>query len=232
LKITAEMQTPQHTLALAVAEDEATTKGLLPGATLQKIVHFELREEGTHVLCVSISYNERIMSKTEHLPFSGRVRSFRKLYQFVALPCLSVRTKATDLKPLEKSADARTAKQLSRYALEAQLENLAVERITLEKLTFEPHKPFASRSVNWDASPHLSTPTLANREVTQVAFLVEEQAAEEGKDEKEAAEAIRNEITKDGRTILGVLTIRWRSAMGTAGVLSTGWLTSRRKVKV
>lgn len=227
IKIAAEMQTPSQTVPLELAPpgEDAAKVGLKPGTSLQKIVRFDLREEGSHVLAVSLSYSESIMSRQETSTASGgRVRSFRKLYQFNAMPCLSVRTKATDLPPF--GADGKPGPRIprSRYALEAQLENLADGLITLEGLTFDPKPPFVSTSLNWDISqagfPDLEAPMLAPREITQVAFLIEE-GREEGVPEKE--------VLKDGREVLGVLTLRWRNLMGDPGTLSTGWLTSKRR---
>lgn len=58
-----------------------------PGQTLQRVVSFDLKDEGTHVLGVTVSYYEATAT-------SGRARTFRKLYQFVCKPSLIVRTKA------------------------------------------------------------------------------------------------------------------------------------------
>jgi hypothetical protein len=109
---------------------------------------------------------------------------------------------------------------MDRFILEAQLENLADGVISLEKVVFEPREPFQSRSLNWDLQ-HLDHPMMAHREINQVAFLLEESG--------ESGTPSKKEFTRDGRTILGVLTIRWRSEMGQAGVLSTGWLTTRKR---
>ena len=55
---------------------------------------------------------------------SGRVRTFRKLYQFVAQQLLSVRTKAGELK------DSKSG--LGRFLLEAQLENMGEGAVCFE----------------------------------------------------------------------------------------------------
>ena len=226
IKMAAEMRTPSQTVPLTFTPtgDETEKSGIAPGTSLQKIVRFELREEGSHVLAISLTYSENTVSKSANSASGGRVRTFTKLYQFSAQPCLSVRTKASDLPSTEVNSDKHVGPKLSRFALEAQLENLADGLITLERLTFEAKSPFKSTSLNWDL-PHLDAeqaiaPTLAPREVTQVAFLLEEQPI--------GGDATAKEFTKDKRVILGLLTIRWRSAMGEPGILSTGWLTSRR----
>ena len=229
VKIMAEMQTPSQVVQLPLVpeHDGALNSGMRTGDSLQKIILFDLREEGNHVLAVSVSYSETNMSKTQNSASSGRVRTFRKLYQFIAQPCLNVRTKASDLPPVEVEDEKSQTAKLSRYALEAQLENLADGPITLESLTLEAKSPFISTSLNWDVlHPHLkqpNLPVLGPREVTQVAFLIEED-----KGDSQVVSAPRKELTKDGRTILGQLSIQWRGAMGDPGLLSTGWLTSRK----
>lgn len=113
-------------LELEPAGDAAQSEGLKAGESLQKIVRFDLKEEGNHILAVSVSYTETRIGQDSQAA-SGRVRTFRKLYQFVAQPCLSVRTKASELPPLEvenKSLGPYGKTRLLRFALEAQLENV------------------------------------------------------------------------------------------------------------
>lgn len=128
VRIVAEMQTPSQvaSLELVPVDDTAQADGLQRGQSLQKIVRFDLKEEGNHILAVSVSYTETWMGGDSQAA-SGRVRTFRKLYQFVAQPCLSVRTKASELSPLEvedKSLGPYGRARLLRFALEAQLENV------------------------------------------------------------------------------------------------------------
>lgn len=131
------MQTPSQvaSLELESADDEtASTDGLDKGQSLQKIVRFDLKEEGNHILAVSVSYTETLMG-TDYQASSGRVRTFRKLYQFVAQPCLSVRTKASELPSVEvenKSLGPYGRTRLLRYALEAQLENVGDNAVVLK----------------------------------------------------------------------------------------------------
>lgn len=74
-----------------------------PGRTLQRIVSFDLKEEGNHVLGVTVSYYEATET-------SGRTRTFRKLYQFVCKPSLIVRTKVSPL-PSSSSSSSSTSSQ-------------------------------------------------------------------------------------------------------------------------
>jgi len=91
-----------------------------PGESLQKILRFELKEEGNHVLAVTVTYTETSLAG-EGKAASGKVRSFRKLYQFVAQQLLSVRTKAGEV-----------GSNAGKYLLEAQLENMGEGAVSLE----------------------------------------------------------------------------------------------------
>ena len=218
VRVAAEMQAPSGTTTLQISPNDQEAVKVNPGESLQKIVRFELREEGNHTLAVNLSYSETTVSKDQSAS-SGRVRTFRKLYQFVVRPCLGVRTKVSNL-PLGDSDVIQS--QATSYVLEAQLENLADGTITLDSATFNPKSAFHSTSLNWDAnssdSHHNDKPSMAPRDVFQIAFLVAQQKDGPGK-----------EVTKDGRILLGNLDIQWMTVMGDRGFLSTGWLTTKRK---
>lgn len=227
IKIVAEMQSPslKVPLDLISPEEDSAHREFEPGNSLQKIVRYELREEGNHVLAVSVSYSETILS-SEKSAAGGRARTFRKLYQFAAQPCLSVRTKVSNI-PTERVGGGKVGVEKDeRFALEAQLENVADGTITLEKITFNPKPFFSSTSLNWDVvRPDLEpfeAPILSPRDITQVAFLVTP-------NERAAGSRPPREVTKDGRIIMGQLHIHWRTAMGDHGYLSTGWLMTRRR---
>jgi len=135
------MQTPSQVVPLDFSPpgEEAPSNGLAKSQSLQKIVRFDLKEEGNHILVVSVSYTETLMSSSRDpmgvsQAASGRVRTFRKLYQFIAQPCLSVRTKTSELPPLEvdnRSLGPYGKTRLLRFALEAQLENVGDGTIVL-----------------------------------------------------------------------------------------------------
>lgn len=220
------MQAPSSKIPLDLipTDEVASPSQLEPGESLQKIVRFELREEGNHVLAVSLSYSETTMSN-DHSASSGRVRTFRKLYQFIAQPCLSVRTKVSEIQPGDVEGTKPNVSN-QRFALEAQLENMADGPITLEEVVFRPKSPFRSTSINWDVArpdlEHIGGPTLTPRDVSQVAFLVEPSDDQRGNTSS-------RESIKDGRAVLGQLNIRWRTSMGDMAFLSTGWLMARRR---
>ncbi|KAF2736373.1 hypothetical protein EJ04DRAFT_562609 [Polyplosphaeria fusca] len=218
VRIQGDMQTPSTPsgapLELTGPEEDEKQASLGPGESLQKILRFELKEEGNHVLAVTVTYTETTLAG-EGKAASGRVRTFRKLYQFVAQQLLSVRTKAGEVD--DKSG-------MSMFLLEAQLENTGEAAISLEAVNVNPKPPFKCTSLNWDAAsseaPPLNAPILNPRDVTQVAFLLEQQGGIEEADETAGH--------GDSRRVLGQLAIQWRSALGDRGSLQTGWLTSRR----
>ena len=125
VRIQGDMQTPSNPtgspldLSGLSGEDEDASPG--PGESLQRILRFELKEDGNHVLAVTVTYTETALG--EGKAASGRVRTFRKLYQFVAQQLLSVRTKAGEMGHRNGS---------SRYLLEAQLENMGEAAVCLE----------------------------------------------------------------------------------------------------
>ncbi|KKK26374.1 DUF974 domain protein [Aspergillus rambellii] len=232
VRIVAEMQTPSQvsSLDLEPADDTVLKDGLQKGNSLQKIVRFDLKEEGNHILAVSVSYTETLIGSDSQAA-SGRVRTFRKLYQFVAQPCLSVRTKSSELPPLEvenKSLGPYGKTRLLRFALEAQLENVGDGAVVVKQTRLNPKPPFRAISLNWDLErpDHSDTPPpiLNPRDVLQVAFLVEQ---EEGR--QEGLEALQKDLRRDGRAVLGQLSIEWRGAMGDKGFLTTGNLMTRRR---
>jgi hypothetical protein len=128
VRVEAEMQTPskKDDTPLEFADGtDVNTEGnpFLPGVSIQKIIRLNLNEPGQHVLAVTVTYTETHLTEDRGAA-GGRVRTFRKLYQFKATTLLGVKTKAGDVKARKNGVD--------RYALEAQLENLGDRTVTLE----------------------------------------------------------------------------------------------------
>lgn len=199
-------------IALSLGPDPASNvekeKGadLEPEASLQKVVNFDLKEEGSHVLSVTVTY-------TETTPTAGRVRTFRKLYQFVCKSCMVVRTKTG---ALPQSIISAEKPQGRKWALEAQLENCGEDSITLEMVVLETVEGIKSRGINWDVLGEAERPVLMPGDVQQVCFAVEEVLAEGS-----GAQPI------DGRVVFGILSLGWRGPMGNRGFLSTGSLGAK-----
>ncbi|WYZ37291.1 hypothetical protein EsH8_II_000797 [Colletotrichum jinshuiense] len=205
VRIEAEMKTPGansvQRLELSPQDgDDAKGTDLDAGETLQRIVNFDLKEEGNHVLAVTVSYYEATET-------SGKTRTFRKLYQFICKSSLIVRTK---IGPLAPSA----AHGGRRWVLEAQLENCSEDVVQLEKVVLDLEGGLGYTDCNWEAADG-ARPVLHPGEVEQVCFVVEED---------EGSKAVPGE---DGRIMFGVLGIGWRGEMGNRGFLSTGKLGTR-----
>lgn len=88
--------------------------------------------------------------------------------------------------------------------------------------------PLKSTSLNWDVQrpdlEEVQPPTLNPREVLQVAFLIER-----GEGSEEGDAGVEEPVHAGGRMTLGQLSLAWRTAMGERGMLSTGWLTFRKR---
>ncbi|TVY73455.1 putative trafficking protein particle complex subunit 13-like protein [Lachnellula suecica] len=156
VRIDAEMKIPSSAAPTALAltpassEDEKEGVDLEPGKSLQRIVNFDLKEEGSHVLAVTVTY-------TETTATSGRVRTFRKLYQFVCKGCMVVRTKSTAL-----------GEGGGKWALEAQLENCGEETIVLDSVMLDATEGWRAQGMNGEERQ-----VLMPGDVQQVGFLVD-----------------------------------------------------------
>ena len=207
VKIEAEMKTPGMG-AVQKLGGEVAGVDLANGGTMQKVVNFDLKEEGNHVLAVTVSYYEATET-------SGRTRTFRKLYQFICKASLIVRTKVGSLEGRPAEVGGVRKGEGRRWVLEAQLENCSEDAMQLEKVAMDLEDGLDYRDCNWEAS-RSEKPILHPGEVEQVCFVVEE------KGESGSVKA-----TPDGRVIFGVLGIGWRGDMGNRGFLSTGKLGAR-----
>ncbi|KAI9828582.1 MAG: hypothetical protein M1819_006574 [Sarea resinae] len=239
VRITAEIQNPSQTipLELSPADDDSTRTSLKPGESHQKIVQYDLKEEGNHILAVTVTYTETKMapksgSLGENQAASGRVRTFRKLYQFIAQQQIAVRTKSAEMPPLiveDASTHPPSKLRFARFALEAQLENMGENAVKLEAVALDTKPPFRPVSLNRDIPSSGpgdgSSPVLNPHDVMQVAFLLEEQQ-DSGGESADHAQASAKNLSKIPQS---QLSIRWRSSMGDGGFLITGWLTARRR---
>lgn len=199
-----------------------------PGATLQRIVNFDLKEEGNHVLAVTVSYYEATET-------SGRARTFRKLYQFICKSSLIVRTKVGAVPahppPAGKQGGEEGGEQEKekegprRWVLEAQLENCSEDIMQLERVGLDLLPGLAYRDANWMVSGS-AKPVLHPGEVEQVCFIVEEAAA--GAAEQPPPDGDDDDGPRDeDRVVFGILGIGWRTEMGNRGFLTTGKLAAR-----
>ncbi|KAM3459164.1 hypothetical protein NHJ6243_007196 [Beauveria neobassiana] len=241
VRVEAEMKTPGQAkaqsleLGPALSSQESAAGAatdLAPGGTLQKIVSFDLKEEGNHVLAVTVSYYEAAET-------SSRTRIFRKLYQFICKPSLIVRTKVGVLEaPAPKKKKKKQQPPLRRWVLEAQLENCSDDTMQLDRVVMELEPGLTCRDCNWTAgagtgsgtgSAGVQKPVLQPGEVEQVCFVIETRRGgnEEEEEDVDVVARARAAGGPDARVVFGVLGIGWRGEMGNRGFLSTGKLGTR-----
>ena len=139
--IRAELQTPSTqpkgveldvvVAAAAAAAAAAATEGaegndveneeLDTGASIQGIVKHDLKEEGPHVLAVTVTYTEASSSagtQDDRAESKTTVRTFRKLYQFVAQQAIGVRSKVGEVQTRRVGGDGAKGKVLFSTTLE------------------------------------------------------------------------------------------------------------------
>ena len=214
VRVVAELQTPAEQggirLQLSGVEEQGEGEGVDMDAaqTLQYTLAHDLKEEGAHVLAVTVSYTETAHSGSSGGASGGRARTFRKLYQFVAQPLIAVRSKVTERNRREDKA-GDSGKQ---WILEAQLENVGETAVVLERLWLNERQGVVGRVVGAGAARTVLKPS----DVEQIMFML----AEERRTDEEVAK---------GRVPLAQVNIDWRSAMGEKGSLTTGWLASRAR---
>lgn len=210
VKIVAELQTPtqqqgvalplEHSLYATDGIEEGTGCDLPPASTLQRTLRHELKEQGPHVLAVTVSYTETLHS-LEGGANGGRARTFRKLYQFMSQQLLAVRSKITERKQRQRG-DPR------QWILEAQLENVGEVSVVLDRVWLTETEGITSQALN----DRRDTTVLKPKDVEQVMFVLSEGDV--------ATDAV-------SRVSLAHLNIHWRSSMGEKGSLTTGMLSSR-----
>ena len=217
VKFAAELQTPSEPagkalqLSGAVGTDETSSDDITPGSTIQRTLRHELKEEGPHVLAVTVTYTET-SHNSDGGASGGRVRSFRKVYQFVAQQLIAVRSKITERTSKRAGKDTGSRQ----WVLEAQLENVGeAAAVVLEKVWLDGRKGLKSKDI---CGSEKEVVVLKPGDVEQVMFLLDQQL-EEGE-----AEA---EVFGPGKQELARLNVDWRGPMGERGSLTTGWLASR-----
>lgn len=226
--MSAELQTPVGTVPLALdsgPEDDQHTEGggdVLPSAqTVQRIVRHELKEDGQHVLAVTVAYTERSsVVAAGDVENPGTRRTFKKLYQFSAQPAIGVRTKIGEF----KRGVGKQGRGRRRFVLEAQLENLTETTVVLRDVGLVLADGLSCRSLNGGAAEEKvdgrhdeGHPLLAPQDVLQVAFVLEQKSEEE-------------ELgVKRDRVMLAQVKIDWRGPMGEKGELITGWLGAKAR---
>ena len=169
----------------------ATSPTLIrPSQTLEATVSHEIKELGVHILVCAISYTP------ENAP--NERKSFRKFYKFQVLNPLAVKTKVHSFP--------------SQIFLEAQVQNLTANAITMERFMLNPHDGYACKAVDDGSSSQRVF--LKPKDVKQFLFRL-------------TPKSVADEHAARTNTSLGRLDVAWRSALGEPGSLETNYISRK-----
>lgn len=248
--IAAQMQTPS--LALQLTDDAGDEQQLAPGQSLPRTITCEIKEEGTHVLAVTVTY-ARALNSDPAPPAADslapvaepRPRTYKKLYQFVAQQAILVRTKARALpsgaigggggsggsgaqqqhqqQRQQQQQHQQQRQQRGAAILEAQLENLCPNPVALQRVAVK-----LGARASWHVS---SLDGAGGNAGGSLPLLRSREVHQVAFLFEPAPPAATAEPAPDGETDggvaaeeLGQLCIEWRTACGDRGFLRTGKL--------
>ena len=214
--VTIELSGEDGKVVVGRDEEEEGEDELACGATLQRTLRHDLKDEGPHQLAVTVTYTETMLGEEgAGAAEGGRARTFRKLYQFVAQSLMAVRSKITERKGRVGEGGGR------QWLLEAQLENMGEGSVVLERTWLTGKDGISSKGLNERESDDAAI-VLKPQDVEQVAFLIcGRQDAPDAEEKVGDAEV--------PRTALAQLHVDWRAAMGEGGSLTTNWLAPRSR---
>jgi hypothetical protein len=184
LSVTIQLPVSKEVITL-IHSDSPESQSTLTNDTdnHQHVINYEAKEVGLHVLTATITYKDQNSSDDGI--------TFRKHYQFTANPGINVKTKLSHLALSNNS-----------YSIEAQIENVSENIMTLETATFIPAQGWKS-----DAFEDHQEVTLLPKDIWQLAFITSKPDSEE-------------EVDPVG---MGSFTMSWRrNPVGEKGWLSTG----------
>ncbi|KAL1129601.1 hypothetical protein AAG570_012546 [Ranatra chinensis] len=123
--VRAMLQTEKNSITLST--DPPNSTDIVPGATVDEVIHHEVKEFGAHILVCEVSYCSGTLS--------SNLLTFRKFFKFEVLKPLDVKTKLY------------TAESDDVY-LEAQVQNITSGTLSLEKVSLEPSDFFTVTKLN------------------------------------------------------------------------------------
>jgi hypothetical protein len=141
LKVEVQTQLQRETLADSSIGGDAV-EHFAPEQTLDKIIEYDLKDIGIHILICSALYTDR----------SGERKYFRKFFKFQVNNPLSMKSKTHAL-PLQNEV-----------LVETQLQNSMPRQLFLKSVDFKPAQQFEVTSLN-NFSPSLSVPPLIQHTV-------------------------------------------------------------------
>ncbi|XP_011308503.1 trafficking protein particle complex subunit 13 [Fopius arisanus] len=194
ISVKADLQT--STQSIRLSNKNINIGELIADSTIDEVIHHEVKEIGTHILVCEVSYTP---SGAGSIP-----QSFRKFFKFQVLKPLDVKTKLYNAESDE-------------VYVEAQIENLTVGPICLEKVALESSSSlFAVTTLNSNdrgESIYGRVNVLDPNCSRQYLYCLKPQPS-----------LLKDPKIMHNATQIGKLDIVWRSNMGERGRLQTSQL--------
>ncbi|XP_045461336.1 trafficking protein particle complex subunit 13 [Harmonia axyridis] len=189
IHVKVDLQTSSQKLSLS---SNPPTAELVPDDTINIIIHHEVKEIGTHILVCEVSYNNVM----------GMPATFRKFFKIQVLKPLDVKTKFYN------------AENDDVY-LEAQVQNITMGPIYLEKVDLDASQNYKVTSLNFTTDgENIFGPSMLVNPQSICQFLYCLTPNDDGK-------------ILSGSTNIGKLDIVWRSNLGEKGRLQTSQLSRK-----
>ncbi|XP_055619261.1 probable trafficking protein particle complex subunit 13 homolog [Toxorhynchites rutilus septentrionalis] len=191
--VKADLQSNNTRINLPIHVDKQGPMTLSPDETLDDVIHHEVKEIGTHILVCEVSY----------LTPAGLETSFRKFFKFEVVKPLDVMTKFYNAETDE-------------VYLEAQIQNITMGPICLEKVELESSEQYTVVPLN----------TLPSGEsvFTQRTMLQTQNSCQYLYCIKPIPEILNDPKALKAANNIGKLDIVWRSNLGERGRLQTSQL--------
>lgn len=191
--VKADLQSNNTRISLPIHVDKQGPQTLNPDETLDDVIHHEVKEIGTHILVCEVSY----------MTPAGLETSFRKFFKFQVVKPLDVKTKFYNAETDE-------------VYLEAQIQNITVGPICLEKVELESSEQYTVVPLN-------NLPT-GESVFSQRTMLQPQNSCQFLYCIKPIAEILNDPKALKAANNIGKLDIVWRSNLGERGRLQTSQL--------
>uniref|UniRef100_A0AC34R6R2 Trafficking protein particle complex subunit 13 n=2 Tax=Panagrolaimus sp. JU765 TaxID=591449 RepID=A0AC34R6R2_9BILA len=189
--VKADLQTQSQRINLQPKLGDSSTE-LAPGKCFGQIITHEIKEVGQHILICAVNYRTP----------DGEKMYFRKFFKFPVNKPIDVRT---------KFYNAEDNLNNDVY-LEAQIQNLCVSSIVLEKVVMEPSETYLCREIKPTTNDEQGNIYLQPKAVRQYLFCL-------------SPLTLDSSLTNyRGVSSIGKLDMCWRSTMGEKGRLQTSSL--------
>jgi len=192
ISVKADLQTGTQRIGLVTGQDRDS---LGPGETIDQVIHHEVKELGTHILVCDVTYATQASDKM----------NFRKFFKFQVMKPLDVKTKFYNA-------------ECDEVFLEAQVQNITMGNINLERVNLEPSSLFTvtplnmSEDQNGNSNIFGSGASLQSQDSWQYLFRLSPRAD------------LVTEKSLKTLTNIGKLDIVWRTAYCDKGRLQTSQL--------